>query len=105
MAVSYLIKFSVRPDKVQRFLTLLGDVLDKMRSEANFREATLHRDPKDSARFLLLESWADHDDVVNVQINKPYRREYHDALPDLLAEPRDITIWEPLRFDYRAASQ
>ena len=99
MAVTYAIKFAVVPEQVPRFLALLGDVLDRMRSEANFREAILHRDPNDPTRFLLYETWVDHEDVVNVQVHKPYRQAYHDALPELLAEPRDITIWEPMRSD------
>ena len=99
MAVTYVIKFTVIPEQVPRFLKLLEHVLDRMRSEANFREAILHRDPKDPAKFLLYETWADHEDVVNVQVHKPYRQAYHDALPELLAEPRDVTIWESMRSD------
>jgi autoinducer 2-degrading protein len=99
MAITYVIKFTVIPEQVPRFLTLLDGVLDNMRHEVNFREAMLNRDPQDSARFLLYETWADHEDVVNVQIHKPYRQAYHDALPELLAEPRDVTIWEPMRSD------
>jgi quinol monooxygenase YgiN len=104
MAVTYVIKFTVRPAQVQPFLALLGEVLDTMRSEASFREAHLNRDPQDPAKFLLYETWADHDDVVNVQMHRSYRQAYHDALPDLLAEPRDITIWEPLRSDRQTAT-
>ena len=47
MAVTYEIKFAVIPEQVPRFLALLEGVLDRMRSEANFREAILHRDPND----------------------------------------------------------
>src|SRR3954452_9909567 len=104
MAVTYLIKFKVRPGQAPRFLELLEGVLDSMRSEPNFREAMLHRDPQEPERFMLYETWADHEDVLNVQIHKPYRRAYNDALPELLAEPRDITIWEPMRSDRGALS-
>jgi quinol monooxygenase YgiN len=103
MAVTYLIKFNVRPERVPQFLSLLGDVLDDMRVEANFREAILSRDPENPFRFMLHETWADHDDVVNVQIHRSYRQAYHDALPEMLAEPRDVTIWEPLRSDRASA--
>ena len=99
MAVTYLIRFKVVPEQVSRFLALLGDVLDQMRSEANFREANLHRDPENPAHFMLYETWASHEDVLNVQIHKPYRQAYHDALPELLSEPRDISVWEPIRSD------
>jgi quinol monooxygenase YgiN len=102
MPVTYSITFEVRPEKVGDFRALLGGVLDAMRSETNFREAVLHADPASPSRFMLYETWADHDDVVNVQLARPYRQAWHDALPGLLARPREISIWQPLRVDRRA---
>lgn len=99
MAVTYLIKFNVVPDQRDRFLALLEGVLDAMRSEPMFHEALLHRDPASDCRFMLYETWEDHDDVLNVQLHRPYRQAWHAALPALLAGDRDITIWEPLRAD------
>jgi (4S)-4-hydroxy-5-phosphonooxypentane-2,3-dione isomerase len=99
MAVSYLIKFHVVPEQRNRFLELLNGVLDAMRSEPMFHEAFLHRDPQSEHRFMLYETWESHEDVLNVQIHRPYRRAWHDALPTLLQQDRDITIWEPVRAD------
>lgn len=99
MPVTYVIKFQVRPDQRDRFLALLEGVLDAMRSEPMFHEAILHRDPASDHRFMLYETWEDHDDVLNVQLYRPYRQAWHDALPELLEEDRDIGIWEPLRAD------
>ena len=65
MSVTYLIVFTVRPEQRERFLSLLNGVLDAMRSEANFVNATLHSDPDDPDRFLLHETWADHQDVLS----------------------------------------
>lgn len=72
-----------------------------MRSEPMFHEAILHRDPASEHRFMLYETWEDHDDVLNVQIHRPYRRAWHEALPSLLEKEREIAIWEPLRADRR----
>ena len=99
MAVSYLIKFQVVPEQRNRFLELLNGVLDAMRSEPMFHEAVLHRDPQSEYRFMLYETWESHDDVLNVQLHRPYRREWHDALATMLQQERDITIWEPIRAD------
>ena len=99
MPVTYVIKFTVIPSQEQRFLRLLEGVLDAMRNEPEFHEAILHRDPASAEKFMLYETWKDHNDVLNVQIHKPYRQAFHDALPAVLAEPRDIQIWEPLRAD------
>ena len=99
MAVTYVIKFQVVPAQTSRFLELLSSVLDAMRSEAMFHEAVLHRDPQSEHRFMLYETWESHEDVLNIQLHRPYRRAWHDALPTLLEQDRDITIWEPIRAD------
>ena len=103
MAVTYLIKFDVKPGQRERFLALLGDVLDEMRNEVTFRDAVLHRDLQSEYRFMLYETWESHHDVMNVQIHRPYRKAWHDALPEILAAERDISVWEPVRSDRPAA--
>ncbi len=102
MPVTFVIRFTVVPTERERFLGLLNDVLDAMRDEPMFHEAILHADPENENRFMLYETWEDLDDVVNVQLARPYRQAWHAALPEILAEERDITVWRPLRAD-RAA--
>lgn len=99
MSVTYVITFDVVPQQRTRFLSLLEGVLDAMRSEPMFHEAVLHRDPESDYRFMLYETWEDHDDVLNVQLQRPYRQAWHTALSALLERDRDITIWEPVRSD------
>jgi quinol monooxygenase YgiN len=99
MPVTYVIEFQVVPAERDRFLALLGDVLDAMRSEPTFHEAVLHRDPGSPHRFMLYETWESHDEVLKVQLQRPYRRAWHEALPTLLQQKRDITMWEPVRAD------
>jgi quinol monooxygenase YgiN len=72
-----------------------------MRHEPTFHEAVLHRDPQSANRFMLYETWESHEDVISVQLHRPYRRAWHDALPALLEQERGIAIWEPLRGDRR----
>lgn len=103
MSVTYLIVFTVRPAERERFLDLLDGVLDRMRHEASFLDATLHEDPHDPNRFMLHETWADHQEVLDVQLKRPYRDSWHQALPDLLERPREVSIWRKLRED-RGAS-
>jgi len=94
--VTYAIRFDVVPEQRERFLALLTGVLDAMRAEPEFCDATLHADPEDANRFLLVETWSSHQNVIDVQINKPYRAAYHAALPELLRTPRDVTVWRPI---------
>ena len=105
MPVTYVIKFQVAPTQRDRFLQLLGGVLDAMRSEPMFHEAVLHRDPQSADRFMLYETWESHQDVLDVQLHRPYRRAWHEALPTLLVQDRDISIWEPVRADRHASRQ
>jgi quinol monooxygenase YgiN len=99
MPVTYLIQFDVIPEQREFFLSLLSGVLDAMRSESTFHEAILHRDPQNDNRFLLYETWQDHDEVLEVQLKRPYREAFHQALPSVLQQPRDISIWVPVRAD------
>ncbi|MDT3379887.1 putative quinol monooxygenase [Labrys portucalensis] len=99
MSVTYLITGIVKPEQRERFLVMLDELLDTMRHEENFVNATLHSDPEDPCRFLLHETWVDHQDVLDVQLNRPYRQAWHEALPELLAQPREVSIWQPLRVD------
>jgi quinol monooxygenase YgiN len=102
-AVTYLIKFDVVPDQSERFLALLNGVLDAMLSEPMFHQAFLHEDPEAANRFMLLETWESHEDVLEVQLKRSYREAWHQALPELLSKPRDVSIWEPLRADIHRA--
>lgn len=103
MPVTYLIKFDVVPEQRDRFLTLLNGVLDAMRSEPMFHRAFLHQAPESANRFMLYETWESHEDVLEVQLSRPYREAWHQALPELLSQPRDVSIWEPLRADIQRA--
>lgn len=102
MAITYVIKFNVRPEKRPEFLALLDGVLDAMRHEPMFHEAVLHQDPESANCFMLYETWEDHEDVLKVQLQRPYREAWHKALPTLLIGERDISIWQPLRGDHSA---
>jgi autoinducer 2-degrading protein len=99
MAVTYSIVFHIAPSRTGDFHRLLGGVLDAMRGEETFLQAVLHADPADPLRFMLYETWQDHEEVLAVQVHRPYRAEWHAALEDILSAPRDISMWTPLRDD------
>jgi quinol monooxygenase YgiN len=101
MPVTYVIKFKVVPERRAAFLRLLLPVLDAMKHEPMYHEATLHRDPNAEDVFLLTETWESHEDVLNVQLKRRYREAWHAALPELLEGEREIGIWEPVKSDRR----
>jgi quinol monooxygenase YgiN len=99
MSITYLIEFAVKPEERVRFLDLLNGVLDAMTHEEMFVDAALLVDPADENRFMLHETWQSHEDVLTVQLARPYRASWHEALPDLLASERNISMWENMRGD------
>lgn len=99
MSETYVITFQVRPSERERFCSLLNGVLDAMRHEATFVHAALHIHPEDANRFQLHETWSDRNDVIKVQLNRPYRAAWHEALDEILERPREIQIWTSLRAD------
>jgi len=98
--VSFLVTLEVKPGREAEFLDLLLPLLDAMRHEATFVNAVLHRDPAVEGRFLLYETWRDLEELVAVQLERPYRRAYHERLPDLLRRPREVQTLTPLRSDF-----
>jgi quinol monooxygenase YgiN len=95
-----VVALHVKPGHEEEFLRLLAPVLDAMRHEATFVNAALHQDPEDPTRFLLYETWADRDDLVDVQMKRAYRSAYEARLPEILREPRRAEVWRPLRGDF-----
>lgn len=99
MNETYEITFEVKPREVERYHAVLDGVLDAMRGETTFVRAALHVDPDRPNRFQLHETWSDRQDVLAVLLQRDYRREWHAALAQVLATPRNITIWTQLRAD------
>ncbi|MGO4573068.1 putative quinol monooxygenase [Microvirga sp. 2TAF3] len=98
--VAFTVSLHLKPGCEEEFLALLTPVLDAMRHEATFINAVLHRDPEDPTRFMLYETWADLDDVTEVQIHRDYRKAYWEHLPELLTEPRQVQVWHQMRSDF-----
>jgi quinol monooxygenase YgiN len=98
--VAFTVTLHVKPGREAEFLDLLTPVLDAMRHEPSFINAVLHRSPDDPTLFMLYETWADLDELVQVQIPRGYRQAYIAALPDVLRQERGVTIWQPMRDDF-----
>lgn len=98
--VVVVVSLHLKPGREEEWLRLVGPVLDAMRHEPTFVNAVLHRDLEDPTWFMLYETWADRDDLLNVQMKRSYRAAYEARLPDLLREPRQAQVWRPLRADF-----
>lgn len=98
--VAFVITAELKPGAEAEFLGLLNPLLDRMRHEPGFINAALHRDPENATSFMLYETWADLDDVVQVQMARDYRQDFMARLPELLAGERRVQVWRPLRGDF-----
>ena len=98
--VSLVITVRVKPEHRQEFLDLLTPLLDAMRHEPSFIDTVLHNDSDDPTHFMLYETWADLEDLVQVQAQRAYRKAFMDRLPALLAEERQVQVWKPMRGDF-----
>lgn len=101
MAATCTAAFRVRAAQPERFRALPGGVLDAMGAKEGFISVALHADPQDPRRFLLDETWRDHDEVVAAGIKRASRDAWHAALPDLLEAPRETGMPTPLREERR----
>lgn len=96
---TYVIVCRLKAGARPQFMALLGPVLDAMRHEDTFVNAVLHQDPASADTYMLYETWLDGEDVMNVQMHRPYRQAFWEALPELLSQPRQIQVWKPMRSD------
>lgn len=90
----------VKPGCEGEYLKLVLPIIDEMRHEASFINNIIHRATNDPTRFMIYETWADREDVFNVQIRPDYRKTYEARLPEMLRTPREMTFWDPVRSDF-----
>ncbi len=98
--LAIIVSLNVKPGREAEFLNLLTPVLDAMRHEPTFINGALHQDPEDPSRFMIYETWADPEELVQVQLKRDYRKAYEARLPELLREPRHVQLWRPMRGDF-----
>ena len=101
-----LATFHLKPGCEEEFLAFIDRTNDAMRHEPTFVNTVVHRSADDPHFFMLYETWLDREDFLDVQMKRPYRAEYEARLPELLSQPREMKIFEPLRSDFvfRSAS-
>ena len=104
MAVTYVVTFTVSKGKIDDFHRLLGGVLGRMKDEATFVEAILHGHPTEPNVFMLYETWQSHEEVMAVQMHRPYRDEWKSAQPEVLSHAFDVTMWSPIE-EFRPSKQ
>ncbi|HEU5121814.1 MAG TPA: antibiotic biosynthesis monooxygenase [Candidatus Saccharimonadales bacterium] len=92
-----IVYIHVKPECVIEFKQILNQVADAAKVESSLISNIAHQDPEDETKFMLWEMWADQKEFFEVQMLRDYRKPYEARLVELLAEPREVRIWNPLR--------
>jgi quinol monooxygenase YgiN len=92
-----IVYIHVKPECVAEFKQILNQVADAAKAEASLISNIAHQDPEDVTKFMLWEMWADQKEFFEVQMLREYRKPYEARLVEMLAEPREVRIWNPLR--------
>ncbi len=90
----------LKPECVDEYLVLVGEVNDRMRHEPTFLNTVLSRGHDDPALIVIHEMWLDRDDFFDVQMKRDYRERYEARLPALLRAERTMRTFEPVRADF-----
>lgn len=91
------VKLCVRPDRVERWLQAVREIIEAMQHEDTFVSCELNQDTQHPHHFTLYERWAEPDVATFVQNqSRPYRQRYDRELEELLERPREPQILRPL---------
>ena len=94
------VTFSIKPEFADEFVSIVSEVLDKMRHEENFVSTTLCRDPATPGRFFLFETWKSRARFVAEDLARTYRQPYETRLAEITLGDRQFAEWEQIRADY-----
>ena len=83
----------VRPDSIDRALTLSLAHVRRSREEPGCLMHSVHRDAEDPLRLVFLEHWVDAD-ALRKHFGVPESREFVKAAAALAARPPEMTIYE-----------
>lgn len=94
------VTFSIKPGHADEFVSIVSEVIDRMRHEENFVTTTLCRDPAAPGRFFLFETWKSRTRFLAEDLARPYREPYSARLAQIEAGERRFEEWEQVRADY-----
>ena len=69
-------------------------MFDIVSREPSCRLLRAQRSVSDPSHYLLYEEWDDHDEFVDVQLKRPYRREFAERMQKLKATDSKMEIFE-----------
>lgn len=88
-------RLKAKPGKESELEAELKALIPQTHREPGCLLYRLHRAVEDPARFVFYEHWAS-EEAFNAHMQTPYLQALLPRIPDLTAEPPDITTYEQL---------
>jgi quinol monooxygenase YgiN len=87
----FFVYVQTKPGLQDEYRSKVDFVVDRMIEAPTFLNYFLLQAENDPTKFALYETWSGtKEDFMNSEMKSPYRSEYEDSLPRLLAKPREI---------------
>lgn len=93
--VSVLVEIQAKPSQEPEVLDGLITITRQWAEEPGCTQATVLRDPADTARFLVVEAFVS-EAAFREHVASPSAGAFARHIQDYLAEPPSRTIWEPV---------
>lgn len=84
---------SIKPEKVDAFINLTKDLIEKSRAEEGCVSYSLYQDPQDKTKFLFFEEWKNQA-AVDFHFDTEHFKKFGDVLNDCASAPAAITIYD-----------
>jgi quinol monooxygenase YgiN len=91
-----LVRLKTKDGQADEFKRELQELLPRIRQESACIEIVGHQDPEDPTRFMLFERWRSEATFTEFESGRGYLQDYLARVGDLWAEPRDLSVWEPV---------
>jgi quinol monooxygenase YgiN len=88
-------KFRARPGCEAEVVEALRETIEQSHGERGCERYALHRDPRDPALMIMVESWTSRA-ALDEHLTKPYVTSLGDVAARLLAEPPEVRFVEPI---------
>ena len=86
--------FQVKPGLAEASYMDLTKLIDEYYNERTFLNIFVLQDLAIPEKFALYETWIDKDDFINVQMRRPYRRNYEKVILTKLIEAEKVQYWQ-----------
>ena len=86
----------IKPDKVDAFLALTKDLIEKSRAEAGCISYSLFQDPHDKTKFLFFEEWKNQA-AVDFHFSTDHFVNLVKTLDEMASAPPIITIFDSVK--------